>query len=238
MFSNACPSVERFVLIALMAGLFTTTAYAQYTSRGAEARVTAPIIPANAKDIVLKGEQVCLRRVPDPSGRVLLDCAIGLRGDDDQFYGLRAANPSPDFRGFPELNVRVRVTGKLIPSASGAYVDAGQIVYASIEPIEGDPKPVTGAFMCLLPQPYGAAPVDKCRNVIKTDRGLHWGLDMQSLDAIPASRGLAPGDRISLEGDIVQNVPEDWHPWMFTSEEEERIEGVLRVRSLKRLAAP
>jgi hypothetical protein len=184
---------------------------------------------------VLKGEQVCLRRVPDPSGRVLLDCAIGFRGDDDQFYGLRAADPSPAFRGFPELNVRVRVTGRLIPSRGGQYVEAGQIVYTSIEPI-ADAKPVTGTLMCLLPRPYGTTRIDKCRNVIKTDRGLHWGLDVQSLGAIPAARGLAPGDRISLEGDIVSNVPEDWHPWTFNSAEAERIEGVLKVRSLNKLA--
>ena len=227
----------RFLLSALIAGSFSATADAQYTSRGPEARVVAPTIPANAKDIVLKGEQVCLRRVPDPSGRVLLDCAIGLRGDDDRFYGLRAADPSPTFRGFPELNVRVRVSGKLIPSSSGAYMEAGQIVYVSIEPIAGDPKPVTGTFICLVARPYGAASSDKCRNVIKTDRGLHWGLDIASFDAIPAARGLAPGDRVSLEGDIVHDVPEDWHPWMFTSDAE-RIEGVLKVRSLKRLAAP
>lgn len=237
MFSSVCQSTARFFLISLIAALFSATANAQYTSRGPERRVPAPNIPANAKDIVLKGEQVCLRRVPDESGRVLLDCAIGLRGDDDRFYGLRAANPSPDFRGFPELNVRVRVTGKLIPNGSGEYVEAGQIVYASIEPIPGEPKPVTGTFMCLVPQPYGAKPIDNCRNVVKTERGLHWGLDMQSLDAIPAARGLAPGDRIALEGDIVHDLPEDWHPWMFTSDAE-RIEGVLKIRSLKRLAAP
>lgn len=224
--------LSRFLLIALIAGLFSATANAQYTSRGPETRVAPPIIPADAKDIVLKGEQVCLHRLPDPSGRVLLDCAIGLRGDDDRFYGLRAANPTR-FDGFPELNVRVRVTGKLVPHGSGEYVEAGQIIYASIEPIPGEPKPVTGTFMCLTARPAGARPVDKCRNVIKTDGGLHWGLDMRSLAANPTAQGLAQGDRISLEGDIIRAVPEDWHPWMFPSEAE-RIEGVLKVRSLKR----
>lgn len=191
--------------------------------------------PAIARDIVIKGEQVCLRRLPDASGRILLDCAIGLRGDDDQFYGLRAADPARG-AGFSELNVRVRVSGKLIPNKSGEYVEAAQIVYASIQPIPGEPKPVTGTFICLSPRPAGAPPVDQCRNVIKTDRGLHWGLDMQSLDAIPAARGLAKGDRISLAADIVQDVPEEWHPWMFPSQAV-RIEGVLKVRSLKRLTA-
>jgi len=235
MFLNARQSATALLLIALIAGLFGATASAQYTSRGPETGVAPPNIPPSAKDIVLKGEQVCLRRVPDASGRVLLDCAVGLRGDDDQFYGLRAADPSRR-AGSSEMNVRVRVTGKLIPYGSGEYVEAGQIVYASIEPIPGEPKPVTGTFICFAPKPFGTPPVDRCRNAVKTDRGRLWGLDMQSLDAIPAARDLAPGDRISVAADIVQNVPKDWHPWMFAAEAE-RMEGVLKVRSLKRLTA-
>src|SRR5688572_30794966 len=86
--------IARFLFIWLATGLLGATASAQYSSRGQEARPVPPNIPANAKDIVLKGERVCLRRIPEPDGRVLLDCAIGLRGDDDQFYGLRAADPS------------------------------------------------------------------------------------------------------------------------------------------------
>jgi hypothetical protein len=234
MYLNARRSAVAFVLIALIAGLFSAAIQAQNASRGPEARMRAPVIPANAKDIVLKGEQVCLRRVPDPSGRVRLDCAVGMRGDDDQFYGLRAADPNRA-AGFSELNVRVRVTGKLIPFGSGEYVEAGQIVYTSIDAISGDPKPVTGTFICFAPKPFGAPAVNQCRNVIKTDRGRIWGLDMQSLDVIPAARGLAPGERISVEGDIIRNLSEDWDPWMFTSEAE-RMEGVLKVRSLKRPA--
>lgn len=216
MIASARQTLAGLLLVPLIAGLLCDTVHAQ------------------AKDIVIKGEQVCLRRLPDPSGRILLDCAIGLRGDDDQFYGLRPADPTR-IAGFAELNVRVRVTGKFSPIKSGEYIEAGQIVYASIQPIPGESKPVTGTFTCLVAQPARARPVDQCRNVIKTDRGLHWGLDMQSLDAIPAARGLAKGDRISLEGDIVQDVPEEWHPWMFPSDSE-RIEGVLKVRSVKKLS--
>jgi hypothetical protein len=50
--------------------------------------------PANAKEIALKGERVCLQQRPDKNGRVTLDCAVGFRGDDDRFYGLRASSPS------------------------------------------------------------------------------------------------------------------------------------------------
>jgi hypothetical protein len=192
-----------------------------------------PKIPADAKDIEIKGEYVCLRRLPDASGRVLLDCAIGLRGDDDQFYGLRAADPARR-DGLPEVNARVRVTGKLIAQSANQYVEVGQIVHTSIEPIEDEPKPVTGTLMCLSPAAAGAPPVDKCRNVVKTDRGLYWGLEMSSLDAIPSARGLAAGERLSLEADIVRQLSADWYPWMFPSETR-HMEGVLRVRTLKRL---
>jgi hypothetical protein len=234
MISSARRQVARLLLTSLTAGLLCATASAQYSSRGPEVRLPPPSIPADAKDIVLKGEQVCLRRRPDPSGRVLLDCAIGLRGDDDRFYGLRAADPTR-ITAFPEMSSRVRVTGKLIPYGSGAYEEAGQIVYTTIEPIASEPKPVAGTFGCLIPRASGAPPVDKCRNVIKTDGGLYWGLDMASLEAIPAARGLASGDRISLEGDIVRDVPEDWRSWMsFWASD--RIEGVLKVRTLKRLS--
>ena len=235
MTSNACRLVATFLLTSLAAaGFLFTTASAQYSSRGPEVRLPPPSIPADAKDIVLKGEQVCLRRLPDASGRVLLDCAIGLRGDDDQFYGLRAADPSR-IAGFPEVNARVRVIGKLIPQSAGRYEEAGQIIYATIESIDGEPKPVAGTFMCLAPSPSGAPPVDHCRNVIKTDRALYWGLDIPSLTAIPAARGISSGDRIAIEGDIVRDVPEDWRSWMYFSAAE-HIEGVLKVRSLKKLS--
>jgi hypothetical protein len=233
MISPASRLTTKFLLVSLIAVLLSATSSAQVTSRGPDVGVTDPSIPAHAKHIVLKGEPVCLRRLPDASGSIRLDCAIGLRGDDDQFYGLRAADPTRA-TGFPEMNARVRVTGQLIRNSGGEYVEAGQIVYASIERI-ADAKPVTGTLMCVFPRATGAPPVDGCRNAIKTDRGLHWGLDMRTFDAsATASRGLAPGDRISLEGDIVHDLPEDWRPWLIPYGAE-RLEGVLKVRTLKRV---
>lgn len=233
MISSIRRPIASFLLIWLTTAFLCATASAQYSSRGQETRPVPPNIPADAKDIVLKGERVCLRRIPEANGRVLLDCAIGLRGDDDQFYGLRAADPSR-INAFPEMNVRVRVTGKLIPHGGGRYEEAGQIVYFAIESIDGDPKPVTGTVTCLAPSTATAAADAKCRSVIKTDRALYWGLDTASLTALPAAHGLAAGDRIALEGDIVRDVPDDWRAWMFDSAGES-IEGVLKVRSLKRL---
>lgn len=233
MLSTVRRPVARFLLTWLTTGLLCATTSAQYSSRGAETRPVPPAIPADAKDIVIKGEQVCLRRIPDADGHVLLDCAIGLRGDDDRFYGLRAADPSR-MNAFPETNARVRVTGKLIPQGSGRFEETGQIVYSAIERIDGESKPVAGTFMCLARSTPGTASAGKCRNVVKTNGALYWGLDVQSLNALPAARGLAEGDRIALETDIVRDVPQDWHSWMFDSASP-RIEGVLKVRSLKKL---
>lgn len=232
MISPASRLTTSCLLVSLTAVLFSATATAQVTSRGPDVGVTHPSIPAHAKHIVLKGEPVCLRRMPDASGSIRLDCAIGLRGDDDQFYGLRAADPTRA-TGFPEMNARVRVTGQLIRNSGGEHVEAGQIVYASIERI-ADAKPVTGTLMCVFPRATGAPPVDECRNIIKTDRGLHWGLDMRTFNEIATTRGLAPGDRISLEGDIVHDLLEDWRPWL-NPYGAERLEGVLKVRTLKRV---
>jgi hypothetical protein len=228
--TNACPSARRILLPCLRAltvGLLCATASAQYAERGPNAGVSPPSIPADAKKITLKGEQVCLRRRPDAGGRVQLDCAIGFRGDDDLFYGLRAADPTR-IDAFPQMNSRVVVTGMLIRSTDAALETSGQIVYTSIEPIR-EPKPVTGTFMCLLPDVPRTSTRNDCRHVIKTDHGLRWGLE-----ELPAGHGLEPGDRIALEGDIVSAVSQDWYPWMSHSAPD-RVEGVLLVRSLKTL---
>src|SRR5687767_6513056 len=81
----------------------------------AQANETTP-----REDFKLKGERVCLERRPDPSGRVLMDCAIGFRGDDDRFYGLRALDLSR-ITPFPSMNTRVVVTGAFIPGTSSTY---------------------------------------------------------------------------------------------------------------------
>jgi hypothetical protein len=69
--------------------------------------------PANAKEIALKGERVCLQQRPDKNGRVTLDCAIGFRGDDGRFYRLRASDPMR-VEPFAAMNSRILVIGKLL----------------------------------------------------------------------------------------------------------------------------
>jgi hypothetical protein len=90
--------------------------------------------------------------------------------------------------------------------------------------------------MCLVPTTPGSGANEKCRRAVKTARGLYWGLESRSLDSVSSARGLEPGDRISLEAEILQLAPEDFESWM-SSGASGRIEGVLKVHSLKRLPA-
>jgi hypothetical protein len=183
------------------------------------------------KPISLKGERVCLQRKPDENGRVLLDCAIGFRGDDEQFYGLRAASPSVR-EPFPSMAERVVVTGQLIPGASAQYEESGLIVYESIRSIQ-EPKAVKGTVACVDHGNPGIAPSGECRLIVKTDGGLHWGLYAPSLESIELGRSLKAGDRISVEAEILWNMPQEWQPWAYT-DAPHRIEGLLRVQRLER----
>jgi hypothetical protein len=221
---------SKAALLAL--ALACTTANAQYTSSGPPRILRPPIIPPNAKDFTLKGEHVCLRRRPDANGRVQLDCAIGFRGDDDRFYELIAANPTQIVP--PEMQLRVRLTGKWIPMIvdDPRYDVAGRIFYVKKEYLYDEPKPITGTFVCLAP--VAGAPIEmECRNGIVTDGRMEWGLDRSSFDALPAARTLTVGDRVSLKAEIVRDMPPDWTRWATG----DRLEGVLKVRSVKRLPA-
>jgi hypothetical protein len=229
------------VAAGLLCAALCAGAHAQYTDRSSSpdaGRATPPRPGEGAasgrsvdsgKSIELKGERVCLRRHPDENGRILLDCAIGLRGDDDRFYGLVAA--SPELRQpFPVMNSRVLVRGMFNPGASSSYEIVGDIAYTSIQNID-EPKRVTGTFMCIE---HGApgAPADGCKPVIQTGGGLYWGLEERSLEEHARTVRVAPGTAVSVEGDIVSNVPEAWHPWAWASAPR-RIEGVLLVRGLQ-----
>jgi hypothetical protein len=163
-----------------------------------------------------------------------LDCAIGLRGDDDQFYGLVAA--SPELRQpFPQMNSRVLVRGTFMPGASARYEIVGDIAYTSIQSID-EPKRVTGKLLCIE---HGApnTPAHGCRSVIETKARLYWGLETVSLEEHTRSLALKPGDEIAVEGDIVSRAPEDWHPWAWPSAPR-RIEGLLLVRSVRKASLP
>jgi hypothetical protein len=194
-------------------------------------RAVLPIDMAAGTDIEVKGDRVCLRRKPDKDGRIQLDCAIGLRGDDERFYGLRAADPTR-IQPLSALH-RIRVTGRLVPSTHSQFEESGVIVYTSIQPID-DPKRVTGTFACRKHDLSTMKHADECKPIVATDRGLHWGLDRQALERMGIR--LTDGGRVSVEAELLQSVHESWHPWMCSGANN-RIEGVLRVTRLQRLPA-
>lgn len=218
------------LLRALPLALLCAIASAQYASSGPPRPIRPPVIPPEAKDVAMKGEHVCLRGRPDANGRIQLDCAIGLRGDDDRFYDLVAADPTQI--EMPEMQLRVRVTGKWVPYVveNPRYDVAGRIFYTKKEYLRGDPKSVTGTFVCFAPS-AGAPPGTKCRNGIETAGRMKWGLESASFNALPAARMLKLGDRVSLTGDIVPDSFQDWVWWMGW----DGLEGVLSVRTLQRV---
>jgi hypothetical protein len=215
----------------LFAALLGAGAHAQYTQRSRDKDAVLAGDAVIGTQIQLRGEQVCLRRKPDPDGRIQLDCAIGLRGDDERFYGLRAADPAQS-RPLPELR-RVRVIGKLVPSRDDRFEESGVIVYSSIEPID-DPKRLTGTFACMSHGSSTAHHADACKPIVTTDGGFRWGLDPAALERLGME--LTDGQRISVEGEILRSVHESWHPWMSYGARNE-IQGVLRVTRLQRLPA-
>lgn len=180
----------------------------------------------SAGERIVTGERVCLPQIPDENGRVSLDCAIGLRGDDDHYYGLRAADPSKR-EPFPVMNERVLVRGRLVPGGDGRYEIAGHILYTSIEPLD-EPKVVTGTLLCIEDQPVARSST-RCRSAIQTAGGRFWGLEASSFDEIANALALTPGMQIKVEGTILSPWPEDWRPWAYRWSPRQ-VEGVLEVK--------
>lgn len=181
----------------------------------------------SAGEISVKGERVCVPAIPDESGRVRLDCAIGLRGDDDNFYGLRLVDPSRS-QPFPTINERVLVRGQFIPGSHGAYGIVGDIVYTSIEPID-DPKVIVGELLCI--EERGSSG-EHCSPIIGTDRGQFWGLESRTSETSPDLSLLSPSTRVKAEGTVMRNMPERWHAWAMMGAPR-RIEGVLEVERIE-----
>jgi hypothetical protein len=198
------------------------------------ARNEAPLDEVTPRELFqLKGERVCLPSRPEADGRILLDCAIGLRGDDERFYGLRAADRSL-VQSLPTMNERVLVTGTFVPIAGGRWEIAGDIVYTSIHHTD-EPKTVAGKLLCVDHEVPQNPPAAECRTIVQTTRGFFWGLDSESLSRISGSQTLTPGALIEMEG-IIIDIPEEWEPWASLWAPR-RIEGVLAVKSAKRVPA-
>lgn len=183
------------------------------------------------REITVTGERVCLPSIPDEDGRIELSCAIGLRGDDDRYYGLRLADPSKRIGPLPVINERVRVRGYFIPSSDGRYEVAGDIVYTSIELID-DPKVVVGTLLCIDEREADVSLAQRCRSAIQTAGGRFWGLEASSFDAIANELALTAGMRVEVEAELVSEWPTHWHPWASRGSPR-RVEGLLNVKQVR-----
>lgn len=231
------PVALHVLLVALLCACADTQSSERSQSKdftvlkAGDAAAPLPDNSVSGIEIELKGEQVCLRPKPTKDGRYPLVCAAGFRGDDDRFYGLRAADPTQMWSS--PMARRVRITGKLVPSKDSRYEESGLIVYTNIQAI-GDTKIVTGTFACLMHGVPHITDANECKPIVKTDGGLYWGLELQALKR--AGVPLADGDRLSLEAEILEHAPDNWSAWA-SYWSRHRIEGVLHVTNLKRLPA-
>lgn len=193
---------------------------------------TALAAGAVAEEVAMKGELVCERTKPDANGRVTLDCAPGFRGDDERFYALR---PSQEVWGkaMDSIGTRVLVKGTLVRAPNpGRDEPSGLITYRSIEPTY-ERRRITGTVVCLTHDWADTSPSDEeCKPGLKSDLGLNWGLHPKSLEALGVT--VKAGDRIVIEAEPVQDVPEDWvrSSWSNTPYP---LEAYLRVWMLERL---
>ncbi len=183
--------------------------------------------------ITLTGERVCLQRRAEKDGRVLMDCVIGLRGDDERFYGLRSVDPSR-IEPFPTMNTRVLVTGTFLPSSGDTFEIVGDILYESIDSTD-DPKRVTGKLLCVNHDAPRLPRAEACKMIVQTPGGLFWGLQAHPSGTAAQWEMLRPGMIIEAEGEIFSAAPLDWHSWASLGAPR-RIQGVLAVKNIKRIA--
>ena len=204
---------------------------------GSQGYASGPNLPARrpsnwvdgqGKEITIKGEQICLKRA-NRSGRQTLSCAIGFRGDDEKFYGLRDSDPQ--YRNTASGGTRKQITGTLWPSLSSEYVESGTIEVREAIAID-DPKVLMGEYACLPwgPQPQGS-PQD-CTAGIKTRGGFYWAFYSLSAESRGVLSRLKVGDSIEVAGTFESYVDEP--AWMRLWRNHPAIEGALRVTSLKR----
>ncbi len=70
-------------------------------------------LPNSPKEVVVRGEIVCLPKISKNYAPQTLECALGLKGEDGRFYGLRNLRMDEEGSAW-EIGSRVEITGKLI----------------------------------------------------------------------------------------------------------------------------
>ena len=176
------------------------------------------------RDITIRGEKVCLKR-RNQSGSQRLNCAVGFRGDDERFYGLRDTDPS--YRNISGANgIRMQITGTLWPSMTDEYVEVGIIEIREAKRTD-DPRVLVGKYVCL---PFSGSPemprYSVCAVGIKTRGGLYWALENFPPYSRETNYRLRVGDQITVEGEVADLENKLW-------KKNPLIEDTLRVTSVK-----
>lgn len=78
--------------------------------------------------VTVEGRMTCLPH-RDTSGPQTMECAIGFKADNGDYYGIRSQDSLVDTSGRDHL----RVTGSLGPAASSKYQSEGTITVSKIE---------------------------------------------------------------------------------------------------------
>jgi hypothetical protein len=186
-------------------------------------------IEGQGREITLKGEQTCLKQ-RNRAGRQLLSCAIGFRGDDEKFYGLR--DTDPQYRNVSGPGHRKQITGTLWPALSDEYIEEGIIEIRKAIPIDDDPKILVGEYACL---PTRAKPPPNhrdCTKGIQTRSGFYWAFYTVAPEAREPLAALALGDPIEIKGTVATYVAEE--NWTLLWRNHPEIEAALRVTGVKR----
>ena len=91
--------------------------------------------PSADNQTTIEGQIDCLPH-RETAGGVTLECAIGLRGIDNKYYGLRGLDQQDLISGSLEAGQNVIVTGVLISSQDSKYDTVGTIEVASVEKMD------------------------------------------------------------------------------------------------------
>ncbi|HLB60145.1 MAG TPA: hypothetical protein VJL83_00890 [Patescibacteria group bacterium] len=99
------------------------------------------VIPAYDTNVTIEGTLDCLPH-KDTSGVETMECFVGLRDDQDIYYGLAATNSSiNDVNQFPIIGERIGVTGMFKrPDEGNKYDIVGVIYYDYFKPVPS-PQP-------------------------------------------------------------------------------------------------
>lgn len=120
-------------IIAAMIILISAGTYLAFASN--QQKLSPPQTPPSSEPITVSGEITCLpKKGPGPH---TMECAIGIKGDDGKYYGLKNLFEHDKEYKFYSTGMRVEVSGTLnyeemLGPGGGPYDVAGVIEITSI----------------------------------------------------------------------------------------------------------